>query len=385
MPGPDSELYPPGAVLFDSLGWDSDAFLLTQIRFKPPIIAQLAQEAGFEPGALDLLKRLGLTSEAELRARLGIEEPPAAAAPAVAEDGGPGARDAAEDGSGESPGRSGRGENDGVPLEAAGATEGDPPGATAPGAPNPTVPGADADADNSGTDTGTSGSDSGSGGGSQPIHVRGPSVTGSPGSHSPPPQPPPTPGSQTDRPQSPLPELQPPQPGQPEQFEDQGQQKPAPETSAEPAHRVFVSYVAVQPDDGATDPAVDPDGLAHVARMALEEAAIAYILKQELDWQRTPPGNPGYDLFKSDASGEPCAWCEVKAMTGSLDDRPIGLSRTQFTFAQAKGPNAWLYIVERAGSAEANLVRIQDSAGLARTFTFDHGWRAVALPAGSGF
>jgi len=73
---------------------------------------------------------------------------------------------------------------------------------------------------------------------------------------------------------------------------------------------------------------------------------------------------------------------EVKAMTGSLDVRPVGLSRTQFVFAQAKGADAWLYIVERAGSAEPALVRIRDTAGLARTFTFDRGWRAVALPVG---
>ena len=27
-------------------------------------------------------------------------------------------------------------------------------------------------------------------------------------------------------------------------------------------------------------------------------------------------------------------WCEVKAMTGTLDDRPVGISRTQFEWAK---------------------------------------------------
>ncbi len=117
--------------------------------------------------------------------------------------------------------------------------------------------------------------------------------------------------------------------------------------------------------------------------MALEDAAIAFILEQEPDWQRTPAGNPGYDLVKPAIGAAPCTWCEVKAMSGSLDDRPVAISRTQFEFAQSKGISAWLYIVERAGGAQANIVRIRDPAGQARSFTFDHGWRTVAVTAGS--
>lgn len=54
----------------------------------------------------------------------------------------------------------------------------------------------------------------------------------------------------------------------------------------------------------------------------------------------------------------------------------------QFEFAWEKAKNPWLHIVESAGSAQANIVRIRDPAGQARTFTFDHGWRAVAVPVG---
>src|SRR5205823_2514214 len=72
--GNDYELFPPGAVLFETLGWRQSPFLESKIVFKPPLLHALAQEAGIEPAVLDLLKKLGVTSEAELRARLGIAD-----------------------------------------------------------------------------------------------------------------------------------------------------------------------------------------------------------------------------------------------------------------------------------------------------------------------
>ena len=66
-------------------------------------------------------------------------------------------------------------------------------------------------------------------------------------------------------------------------------------------------------------------------------------------------------------------------MTGDLHGRPVGLSRTQFEWAGEKGDAYWLYIVEHADSPRSTrIVRIQDPAGKARTFTFDHGWLSVA-------
>ena len=55
-----------------------------------------------------------------------------------------------------------------------------------------------------------------------------------------------------------------------------------------------------------------------------------------------------------------------------------GLSRTQFDCAREHGEAYWLYVVESAGTDDVSLARIQDSAGRAKTFTFDHGWRDVA-------
>lgn len=111
--------------------------------------------------------------------------------------------------------------------------------------------------------------------------------------------------------------------------------------------------------------------------MALEDAAIELILRHEQAWQRTPPNNKGFDLFEV-ADGQKCKWCEVKAMTGGLCDRPATMSYAQFKCAQEHGEAYWLYVVERAASDDYRIVRIQDPAGKAKTFTFDEGWLGVA-------
>src|SRR5690606_36936340 len=60
IPDTDGNLHSPELVVFDTLDWKPNPFLQSTIRFKPPILDQLAKEAGFEPGILDLLKKLGL-------------------------------------------------------------------------------------------------------------------------------------------------------------------------------------------------------------------------------------------------------------------------------------------------------------------------------------
>lgn len=67
-------------------------------------------------------------------------------------------------------------------------------------------------------------------------------------------------------------------------------------------------------------------------------------------------------------------------MTGSLENRPVGLSRTQFDCAREKDDAYWLYVVEYAAdSAKARVLRIQNPAANARTFTFDES--GAKLPA----
>ena len=123
----------------------------------------------------------------------------------------------------------------------------------------------------------------------------------------------------------------------------------------------------------------DPDGLTNSERTELEDKSMELILVEEPELKRTPTNNPGFDLTQTGPDGQPAKWVEVKAMTGTLRDRSVGLSRTQFEYAQDLGAAYWLYIVENARDAQqAHIIRIQDPAGKARTFTFDRGWIAVS-------
>jgi hypothetical protein len=304
VPDANGDLQPPELILFESLGWKPSPFLQSKIRFKPPIIDQLATEAGIEPGLLDLLKKRGITSEAQLRELLGVE--------------------GEEFVGGDEPGQV----DDA--LKHLGITE----------PPTPPVP------DPASEDrTQSAGGGSGAGQG-----------TGA--------------GSGSDR--------------KPGGGEDTGTQTVAQNTGAgsAPGRRIagsaggrpFISYVAAHPDEEEPD----LDGLDQAARMALEEKAIALILSREPQWRSTPTHNPGFDLYQGNELDDATEWCEVKAMTGRLADRPVGLSHTQFQWAREHGEAYWLYVVECAGTDEARLVRIQNPAGKARTFTFDHGWLDVA-------
>ena len=303
IPDGKGELQHPALVLFESLGWTPHPFLLSKIEFKPPIIDQLAEEAGFEPAMLDRLKCLGITSEAELIARLGLLET------ASSEGGSVGPI---------------------TPDEAITAVLGDMPHPTPPVADLEGVQGVliSSAGDRIGTLLAGGGtSATGGHGGSERTGLSG--------------------GSGRDRGKG---------------------------TSGTGRERSFISYVAVHHDEDESD----PDGLEHAVRMALEENAVDFILSRYPNWKRAPTHNPGFDLFESGLDGNPVRWCEVKAMTDSLDNRPVGLSRPQFECACKHGANYWLYVVEHAGDENARIIRIQDPAGKARNFLFDRGWRHIA-------
>lgn len=317
VPHPNGQLCSPSAVTFDSLGWRANPFLLTQFSFRPPLLDQLALEAGIEPAALDLLRQLGLTSVEELTERLRLTTPSA---------------EPEEDTAPPSP--------EGMPPAAAPDVYdeawdlygGDMP-EVPPATPDPDGgdgPASRGRASGGGQGAGSSGYPSGSDSGKStgrggPV----PGAKSSPGRRSP--------GSSGGRP--------------------------------------FISYVGTHAD---TEEA-DPDSLDQAARMHIESRAIRTILQFEPELNRTDDGNPGFDLYEADAQGKPTRWVEVKSMTGSLANRPVGLSRRQFEMALEKGPAYWLYIVEHANDPErTRVLRIQDPAGQARTFTFDNGWAEVA-------
>lgn len=307
VPDVDGKLVSPGIVVFESLGWKPNSFLLTKIAFKPPVIDQLAKEAGIDPAALDLLRKLGITSVSELESRLGILNPPETVEPLphtvpAAVDSAPPhipsgtlISDAGDSSTGdERPAARGHSDN-GTPRNG--------------GKGNGNMP------DESGGNTGSDGRRAGNDGG-------------------------------------------------------QGRRVPG-----HAGGRPFISYVGAHPDDDGSD----PDGLDQATRMRIEGQAIDLIIGLEPMLCRTPPGNPGFDLYESDNSGNPIRWVEVKSMTGSLLDRPVGLSCTQFERAREKGDAYWLYVVEHAtNSALARVLRIQNPVALARTFTFDRGWSQIA-------
>jgi hypothetical protein len=308
IPDANSEPQQPGVILFESLGWDSEPFLLTKIRFKPPIIDTLAKEAGLEPGLLDLLKKIGVTSEDELKARLKLaDEPevPAALPPSDGMDSNKPVAAATEDAS---PPEAGE------PTENQGAEE-----AAAPAR--------------------QSSNGSASGDGNRQGHT-----------------------------------------GSTNQAEVGDGRRPGP--GSQPARngsasgtRTFHSYVGVHADDREPD----PDGLTREARLSLEEAAILAILAEEPRLLRTPTNNPGYDLIGPGADEQPDRRIEVKAMTRDLTSRPVGMTHAQFECAREHGAGFWLYVVEFADSPDLrHIVRIQNPAGKARTFTFDRGWTEIA-------
>ncbi|MBA2084695.1 hypothetical protein DMTZ50_0500 [Dehalococcoides mccartyi] len=299
VPDKDGKLQPPAFVLFREKGWKQDPFLLSKIDFRPPIIEALAREAGIEPGLLDLLKKLGVTSEDDLKARLGIERE---------------IEDTHENNAGgltpDEVVSHPLGNTAGQMSSVQGVTEDIISEPIASGEPD------------SGPASGEGVSGHGSNGGT--------AITGSSGHGR-------TPGSSGGRP--------------------------------------FISYIGVHPNNEDAD----PDGLMHEQRIALEDKAIAMVLRKEPRLKRMPTNNPGFDLIELGLNGQPNRWIEVKAMTGDLTGRPVGLSHVQFEWAREHRNAYWLYVVENASdSAITRILRIQDPAGKAHTFTFDHGWLSVA-------
>ncbi|MTH96036.1 DUF3883 domain-containing protein, partial [Roseibium sp. RKSG952] len=325
VPNGDGELVSPGLVDFETLGWNSNPFLLTKITFKPPMTYQLAKEVGIDPSVLDLLRKLRITSAADLMSKIRETD-------LVPENDTDKEADADTDGA--------ETKDPDVYKDAE-----DLYGDDMPDIPNGTYdPAGDVDVGRSGS--GATGGGSGNRGGSSGNGSGGKSGdskavrTGAGGDAT----------SKTSNHQG----------------------KRSPESNG---GRPFISYLGSHPDDEGPD----PDGLNQATRMQIEAKAIDKIIDIEPDLQRTVEGNKGFDLYEADGSGNVVRWVEVKSMTGSLKDRPVGLSRAQFDLALEKREAFWLYVVERASETEiSRVVKIQDPAGRARTFTYDSGWLSIA-------
>ena len=134
--------------------------------------------------------------------------------------------------------------------------------------------------------------------------------------------------------------------------------------------------VAVRPGDEARDA---PDPAERERRLEVEAKAVALILESE-SWRRAGEDNPGFDLFREDSAGRKTLFCEVKGLSGSLDDHPARLTPEELRRALEHGETYWLYIVEHLAGDAPRIVRIQNPARAAARFAFGPEWRALSRP-----
>jgi hypothetical protein len=102
---------------------------------------------------------------------------------------------------------------------------------------------------------------------------------------------------------------------------------------------------------------------------------LAYEREHGRDPVEMPPTNPGFDIRSTDAEGR-VRIIEVKATAGRWDARGVGLSNFQFTTAQQRREEFWLYVVENAVT-NPRVHPINDPASKVDQYFFDDGWRAV--------
>ena len=187
---------------------------------------------GIEPKVLEMLKKRGLTSVAELLAALGEEEQPEPTAPAPTPSEGT-----------DAPGY----DSPGTVEDALNNLLGDSPPPTPP-IPDPMAN----DPVGTGADGGSNGTSTAGGSGGAVGRNKGQSGAGSGGGTAP--------GT------------------------------PRPRTPGSAGGRPFISYVAAHPEEAESD----PDGLDQAARMALEAKAIDLILSREPEWRRTRHPQSGF-------------------------------------------------------------------------------------------
>jgi hypothetical protein len=116
-------------------------------------------------------------------------------------------------------------------------------------------------------------------------------------------------------------------------------------------------------------------------RQAVDIAGISRVMHYEQlrgrDPQKQDHFNKGFDILSCGA--EERRYIEVKSLDKEWQaSSPAGLSSAQFEFAQDKGAEFWLYVVEHArDDARFRIYIIRNPALRVTQFMFDDGWRAV--------
>jgi hypothetical protein len=114
----------------------------------------------------------------------------------------------------------------------------------------------------------------------------------------------------------------------------------------------------------------------------VDEAGVRHVVEFEREAGRHPEvmahENPGFDVISRDDAGRILRHVEVKSTASGWDDMGVGLTRTQFEFAQQHRGTFWLYVVEYAlDRSRVRVIRIADPISRADEFRFDGGWSAV--------
>jgi hypothetical protein len=306
VPAPDGRITTPDEVVFERIapGWLPNPVLQSALTFRSSELEEFAKAAGFDIGILSILKKSGITNEAELKQRLGLTDEDETADDHELDDSAS-LNDELHDDNG--------------------------------------VKGVDHNEKTVGSAGGKKKQEEGGGiGDVSGRFSRGGSRSGGIAAST-----------------------------------GMGQSSSSTIKKAHAGRTEFFSYLKTQPVEVDDDEFADAE--THDERMRVEKVAIEHIRKLEPDLQPTPRGNKGFDLLGTGKDGHQNRWIEVKAMVGTLANHPVGMSQAQFKTAQEKEHRYWLYIVEQALSDEPRILKIQDPAGNARTFTFDAGWSEIAI------
>lgn len=141
---------------------------------------------------------------------------------------------------------------------------------------------------------------------------------------------------------------------------------------------VLRSYVT--PPKGDPD-ANTTDGQGNERQLDVDRRGTEEVMKFERGEGRDPEKkdhfNPGYDI-KSKSSDGDVRFIEVKSMSGPWRGFSVGMSPEQVRFAQEKGDQAWLYVVEDLDGEVPKVHPIRDPARRITEFRFDEGWTQAA-------
>ncbi len=116
-------------------------------------------------------------------------------------------------------------------------------------------------------------------------------------------------------------------------------------------------------------------------KLEIEVLSRKKVVEYEINRGREPiemsKTNPGYDMESiNKVTGEIERFIEIKGTTGSWKNMGVSISSTQFSDAQDKGSNYWLYVVDNVDESYAKVYAIQNPAMKIDKFMFDGGWKA---------